>query len=144
MHILITGANGFIGASLSKYLIDQGHEVRGLVRETSDLSLLKEVPLQHHVGSLKNFSSLENAVKGIDLVYHVAAAVSDWGTWEYFREVNVEGTRNILEAAIQANVKRFVFVSTISVHSFIGGEDLDEDAPQLPTPVPYCQPKREA
>ena len=57
MRILITGANGFIGASLSKHLIDQGHEVRGLVRETSDLSLLKDVALQYHVGSLKDFTS---------------------------------------------------------------------------------------
>ena len=144
MRDLVTGANGFVGASLCRRLIERGDEVRGLVRKTSDCSLLHGLPVKHVVGSLDEISVLKKAVEGVDLVYHVAAAVSDWGSREYFQKGNVEGTRNILEASIEAGVKRFVFISSIAVHSFIGGQDMDENAPQLPTPFPYCQTKREA
>jgi nucleoside-diphosphate-sugar epimerase len=144
MRVLVTGANGFLGASLCKHLIGRGDEVRGLVRETSDCTVLDGVPVQRIVGALDDMPRLKEAVRGIDLIYHVAAAVSDWGTREYFQKGNVEGTGNILKAVIEAGVRRFVFVSTISVHSFIGGQDLDENAIQLPTPFLYCQTKREA
>ena len=144
MRILVTGANGFVGAMLCKKLIEKGERVRGLVRKTSDLSLLEGVPVEKVVGSLEDSTSLKSAVKDIDLVYHVAAAVTDWGTLDYFQQVNVEGTRNILNASVQAGVKRFIFVSSVVVHSFIGAQDMNEDSPQLPTPFPYCQTKREA
>ena len=96
------------------------------------------------MGSLDDPASLKKAVQETDLIYHVAAAVSDWGTRAYFYQGNVTGTRNILNAAIEADVKRFVFVSTIAVHSFIGGYDLNENSPQHPTPFLYCRTKREA
>ena len=144
MRVLVTGANGFVGAMLCRKLAERGDVVRGLVRTTSDLSLLEDVPIQRVVGSLDDPDSLKNAAAGVDLVYHVAAAVTDWGTLDYFRRVNVEGTRNVLEAAIRAGVDRFVYVSSVAVHSFVGAQDMDETSPQLPTPFPYCRTKREA
>ena len=96
MHILVTGANGFVGSVLCKKLLERGYKVRGLVRKTSDLSLLKGIPIQKVIGSLEDVASLEKAVENISLVYHVAAAVTDWGTFKYFWKVNVEGTKNLL------------------------------------------------
>jgi len=144
MRVLVTGANGFVGSVLCRKLIEHGDDVVGMVRKTSDLSLLKGIEIQKVVGSLDDPESLIYATRGIDIVYHVAAAVTDWGTLDYFRRVNVEGTRNLIEASVKAGVRRFVFVSSVVVHSFIDQEDMNEDSPQLPTPFPYCQTKREA
>ncbi|MBN2029410.1 NAD-dependent epimerase/dehydratase family protein [bacterium] len=143
MKVLVTGANGFVGAALCKKLVERGDRVRGLVRETSDLTLLEGISIQKVVGSLESPESLDRAVDGIELVYHVASAVSDWGSLKMFRRVNVEGTRNLLNASIRAGVNRFVYVSSVAVHSFIGAQEMSEDSPQLPTPFPYCQTKRE-
>lgn len=144
IRILVTGANGFVGAMLCRKLVERRNHVRGLVRKTSDLSLLQGIPIQYIVGSLEDPGSLKPAVQGIKLVYHVAAAVTDWGSLDYFRRVNVEGTRNLLEASVSEGVNRFIYVSSVAVHSFIGAQDMDENSPQLPTPFPYCQTKREA
>jgi nucleoside-diphosphate-sugar epimerase len=144
MHALVTGANGFVGSWLCRKLVERGDAVRGLVRATSDLSLLEGVPIERAIGSLDDPASLAAAAQGIDVVFHVAAAVTDWGTLEWFRRVNVEGTRALIEAAIQSGVRRFVYVSTVAVHSFIDAQDMTEDSPQLPTPFPYSQSKREA
>jgi nucleoside-diphosphate-sugar epimerase len=144
MRVLVTGANGFVGAALCRKLVERGDRVRGLVRSTSDLSLLEEVPVERVVGDLDDPFSLVDAAQGVEVIYHVAAAVSDWGALAYFRRVNVEGTKNVLEAAVQDGVGRFVYVSSAAVHSFIDAQDMDERSPQLPTPFPYCRSKREA
>jgi len=141
---LVTGANGFVGATLCRKLVEQGVLVRALVRRTSDLSLLQGVPVEQVVGALEERASLLEATRGVEVVYHVAAAVTDWGELAYFRRVNVEGTRHVLEAAAQNGVPRFVYVSSVAVHSFTGAQDMDERSPQWPTPFPYCQSKREA
>ncbi len=144
MRALVTGANGFVGSALCRKLVERGDSVRGMVRSTSDLSLLEGVPIERVVGALDSPASLADAARDVEVVYHVAAAVSDWGPSAYFRRVNVEGTKNVLEAAVQNGVRRFVYVSSAAVHSFIGAQDMDEQSPQLPTPFPYCQSKREA
>jgi nucleoside-diphosphate-sugar epimerase len=115
-----------------------------LVRITSDLSLLEGIPIEKVVGSLEDPEGLMHSAQGMDIVFHVAAAVTDWGPYSYFYRVNVKGTQHLLHAAITSNVKRFVFISSIAVHSFIGGQDMDENSPQLSTPFPYCRTKREA
>jgi len=144
MRILVTGANGFVGATLCRKLVEKKYKVRGLVRKTSDLSLLEGVEIERFVGALDDLSSLEKAAEDVELVYHAASAVTDWGTLKFFRKVIVEGTQNMLEASIRAGVKRFVYVSTAAVHSFVGAQDMTEKSPRLPTPFPYCQTKREA
>ena len=144
MRVLVTGANGFVGAMLCRKLLERKDRVRGLVRKTSDLSLLQDVRIEKVIGSLDDRDSLDEAVKGVEVVYHTASAVTDWGTLAFFRKANVDGTQNLLEAAIRAGVRRFVYVSTVAVHSFLGAQDMTEESPQLPTPYPYCQTKREA
>ncbi|MCK5145545.1 NAD-dependent epimerase/dehydratase family protein [bacterium] len=144
MKVLVTGANGFVGAAVCKKLLDRGDYVRGLVRKTSDLSLLKGLNVDLEVVSLNDKEALASVVKDIDVVYHVAAAVGDWGSLEWFREINVYATRRLMELSAAAGVKRLVYVSSVAVHSFIDAQDMDETAPQNPTPFPYCQSKREA
>ncbi|MRS02051.1 NAD-dependent epimerase/dehydratase family protein [bacterium] len=144
MKILVTGANGFVGSSLCRRLVSAGHQVRGMVRATSDLTLLQGVPVEFVSGSLSDHEALKTATFNQDLVFHVAAAVTDWGSLGYFRKINVEGTRNVIEAAIDNQVPRFLYVSSVAVASFSDQKNMDEDAPQLPTPYPYCQTKREA
>ncbi len=144
MHVLVTGANGFVGSMLCKELAARGDSVRGLTRSTSDLSLLEGVDYERAVGSLSDPDSLLAAARDVEVVYHAAAAVTDWGTLDYFREVNVEGTRRLLDAAVENGVRRFVLVSTIAVHSYTGARNMTEESPQLPTPYGYCLSKREA
>jgi nucleoside-diphosphate-sugar epimerase len=144
MHVLVTGANGLVGAALCRHLAARGDRVRGLVRPTSDLSSLLGVDVELVLGNLDDSASLRRAIRDVEVVYHAAAAVADWGAPEWFRRVNVDGTRRVLDAAIHQGVSRLVYVSSIAVHSFIGARDMDETAPQNPTIFPYSQSKREA
>jgi len=144
MHVLVTGANGFVGAMLCRKLSEQRHKVRGMVRKTSDLSLLEGVKMERCLGSLEDRESLAKACEGAQVVFHAASAVSDWGTIVSFRKAIVDGTQNLLEAALRAGVKRFVYVSSVAVHSFIDAQDMTEESPQLPIPFPYGRVKREA
>lgn len=144
MQTLVTGANGFLGAALCRKLLKAGHRIRGMVRKTSDLSALAGVPIEKTIGSLDDPESLRQAVKDCDTVFHAAGAVSDYGSESYFRRVNVDGTRSILEAAVRARVRRFVYISSAAVHSFTGERNMDEESPQRPTRFHYCRSKREA
>ena len=144
MNILVTGANGFVGAEACKKLIANGDSVRALVRKTSDLGLLAGVEVEVVYGSLTDSASLKAAVAGMDAVCHVAAYVSDWGRLQDMREINVRGTRRLLDLAVEAGVKRFVFISSAAIHSFIDSEEMNEDSPRHKTSYPYCLTKREA
>jgi nucleoside-diphosphate-sugar epimerase len=143
MRALVTGANGFVGSTLCRKLVERGDAVRGLVRGTSDLALLEGIPIEWVVGDLLDRSSLVEATQGVEVVYHVAGAVADWGPLEYFNRVNVQGTRNVLDAAVENQARRFVYVSSTAVHGF-GAQDMDERTPMPDTRFPYCQSKREA
>lgn len=144
MKVFVTGANGFVGAAVCKKLLERGDEVHGLVRQTSDLTLLAGLDVTLHIGSMDEPAALKPVLKGLDVVYHAAAAVSDWGSLAWFRKINVEGTQALMKVAAASEVGRFVFVSSVAVHSFSDVRKKDEHAPQEPTPFPYCQSKREA
>jgi nucleoside-diphosphate-sugar epimerase len=144
MKAFITGINGFIGSNLAERLIADGEEVSGLVRKTSDLSFLKGLKVKLFFGDLSNRTLLDEATRGVDIVYHVAGLASDWGAIELFRKVNVEGTKNLLESSLNSGVKRFVFISSTAVHGFWGFRDATEDSPKVATIFPYCITKAEA
>lgn len=117
MRVLVTGATGFIGSHLVDRLLERGDTVRALVRPSSDVSYLEERGVELVRGDITDPASLPAAVDGIEAVYHAAAQVSDWGPWREFRSVTIGGTRNVLEAAAQAGVARFLQVSTDNVYS---------------------------
>lgn len=122
---LVTGATGFLGWHVANRLLARGEKVRALVR---DASRVREFDGEVVVGDLRNRESLERAVAGCAVIYHVAA---DYRLWakdpsELYRS-NVEGTRNLLSAARGAGVERVVYTSTVGCIGFSGKGPGDED-----------------
>lgn len=112
--ILVTGATGFIGSHVARYLAQRGEPLRLLVRKTSDRTLIQGLDAQICQGDLKDRTSLRQAVQGCDAVFHVAA---DYRLWtpdpQEVYATNVDGTRNLLEEARRAGVARFIYTSSI-------------------------------
>jgi ornithine--oxo-acid transaminase len=123
---LVTGATGFIGGHLAQRLVQEGNQVRCLVRGGSDTSLLDSLDVEIATGDLTSARSLARATEGCHYVLHCAALVSDWATTEEIGRVNVQGTRNLLEASVDASVERFVHVSTTDIYGHSGGRAIDE------------------
>jgi dihydroflavonol-4-reductase len=112
----VTGVTGFVGANLVRELIKQGRVVRVLVRPESDRRNLPSASTSLEVfeGDLKDFDSVKRAVQGCKEVYHVAADYRFWSIRpEEIYENNVQGTQNLLSAALQTGVNRFIHTSTV-------------------------------
>jgi len=110
--ILVTGASGFIGWHVTRHLLERGERVRVLARPTSRLDDLEGI--ETALGDLRDPQSLDRAVRGCQVVFHVAADYRLWAP--HPRELyqsNVDGTRNLLESARRAGVERFVYTSTV-------------------------------
>ena len=123
---LVTGATGFIGGHIAQRLVAEGRHVRCLVRSSSDTSLLERLGVEIAPGDLLSAGSLSRAVAGCRHVVHCGALVSDWATTREIRRVNVEGTRNLLDASVGAAVERFVYFSTTDVYGHRGGGAVEE------------------
>jgi len=128
---LVTGATGLLGSHIVEKLLAAGRPVRALVRPASDRRLLEQWGVQIADGDVTDADSLRAAMSGVRTVYHAAAQVGDWGPWERFVAVTIDGTRNALDAAAAAGVERFLHVSSISAYGHPDGEGLvlDETAP---------------
>ena len=137
MQALVTGGTGFVGSHLIESLIDSGHEVRALVRPSSDSSLIRSLGAEVVIGELDDEAALKKACRGIDVVYHAAARVEFTGTEEEFNQITVMGTREVVRAANEAGVGRFVYVSSCGVYHprlFASGMVIDESTPALEPP----------
>lgn len=131
--VLVTGATGFTGGHLCHALLENGCEVRAFVRKTSDYDELKNRGCEIVFGDLATGDGINDAVKGIDVVYHIGAAFRVEGVpKKYFHDVNVEGTRKLLDASVKYGVKRFVHCSTVGVHGEIMDPPANEQAPFNP------------
>src|SRR5690349_675850 len=125
---LVTGANGFVGCWVVRALLKRGATVRALVRKGADLRALEGLPCEFAWGDLRDRAAVEQAVRGCDEIYHVAA---DYRLWVRdtapMYAANVEGTRNILLAANAARVRRVIHTSTVGAlgipHGGLGRED---------------------
>jgi nucleoside-diphosphate-sugar epimerase len=114
MKVLVTGATGFLGKHLTETLVEKGKEVRALVRDMAKAHRLKELGVELCSGDLCDPSSLFSAAQGVEIVYHCAGRVDEWGEKELFYKANVEGTRNLLEAALKNGCK-VVHTSSLTV-----------------------------
>lgn len=127
-NTLVTGGGGFLGKAIVRLLVDRGDRVVSFSRGYyPELEALGAKQIQ---GDIADPVSVENAVKGVDTVYHVAAKAGVWGDYrEYFR-VNTEGTRHVIAACGSCGVSRLIYTSSPSV-VFDGGdmEGVDETAP---------------
>lgn len=115
MTSLVTGASGFVGSHVARMLVKRGEQVHVFVRAQSNLRALEGLPVNKVYGDLRNRGSLHAAMQGVDRVFHVAAdyRLGASNPQEIY-DANVDGTRNLLEAAAQAGVKRVVFTSSVA------------------------------
>ncbi len=141
---LLTGATGFIGGHLAQRLAGEGYRVRCLVRTTSDTSLLETLGVEIVVGDVTSAGSLAGAVAGCGHVFHCAALVSDWATATEIARVNVQGTRNLLEASVVSSAERFIHFSTTDVYGYPGADAVDESLVPSRFRNWYSQSKRAA
>lgn len=117
MKVLVTGASGFLGSWIVQRLTEQGHAVRALVRKSSDTAFVQTMPnVQLAYGALADAAAVAEACDGVDAIIHAAGLVKARNADE-FERTNVEGTRNVVEAAKQrtSGLKRLVFVSSLEV-----------------------------
>ncbi len=115
MTTLITGANGFVGSALVRLLLQQGHDVKTLVRPGSDRRNLEQLDVTPVEGDLTDAASLRRALSGCSYLFHVAA---DYRLWipdpERMYRTNVDGTRDLLRQAADAGVSRMVYTSSVA------------------------------
>ncbi len=148
MKVFVTGGNGFIGSRVVHKLVADGHEVRCLLRETSNTNRIDDVAFERHVGDLLDVDSLTAGMKDCDAVIHLAS-ISSWDQIRspMMRKVVVTGTGNVLEAATFAGKLRTVFVSSCTAIGAtttpeVQNEEADFDLP--PEPFVYAHAKIEA
>ena len=117
--VLLTGANGFLGSHLARELVHRGYAVRGLVRQHSSCINLAGLPITLCEGDVLEPDSIARAIAGCDAVIHAAAlAQVNPSRNPVLWAVNKTGTEHVVQAAIQANVERFVYVGTANVFGF--------------------------
>lgn len=131
MKILVTGGTGFTGKALVRRLLNDGHEVVALdFQEGLKTQELRQWGAEVVLGSVTDKGVVDRCVKGVDVVHHLAAAFRQLDVPNsHYWEVNVQGTRNMLEAAFREKVKKFVYCSTCGVHGNVEHPPADENAP---------------
>lgn len=142
MKVLVTGAAGFVGGHLVDLLRERGDEVRALVRPVEDASRLQGLPGVEIIhGDVTDVASLRRAVQGVQRVYHIAAKTGPWGPEAIYRATNVQGVKNVILAAIDANVQRIVHTSSITVYGHHLRGIVTEDYPYRAENNPYSRTK---
>ena len=140
---LVTGATGFTGGHLARALARYRYHVRALVRDPAKANELKQWGIEPVQGDLVNARDVDQAMQGCTHVYHIAAMYRSAKHPDHvYRQVNVQGTRHILDAASRHNVDRVVHCSTAGVHSHVQQIPADETAPLTPGDI-YQQTKLE-
>jgi nucleoside-diphosphate-sugar epimerase len=145
MKILVTGGTGFTGKALVRRLLDDGHEVVALdYKEGLKTDELRKWGSEVVIGSVTDREVVDRSMKGVEFVFHLAAAFREMNVPDaYYYDVNVNGTRNVLEAARAENVRKFVYCGTCGVHGNIDHPPGGEDAPIQPADY-YQRTKYEA
>ena len=136
---LITGASGFIGKSLVKYILGEGGKVVACdIKQCDEFSKIEDKRFEFLQADLtKDFTLSE----GITDVIHAAGKVADWGSYESFYKINVQATENLLEKSKKAGVKNFLFISSIDIHGFFGHNGNTEDGVYYPSKCFYPKTK---
>jgi dihydroflavonol-4-reductase len=131
MLAFVTGATGFVGSHVARVLAEQGADLRLLVRSSSDVRNIDGLTADRVTGDLRDAASIERAMSGSEVVFHVAA---DYRLWvpdsAQMYQSNVEGTRAILDAARKNAVRRVVYTSSVATMGFTAdGRSVDESSP---------------
>lgn len=142
-RIFLTGGTGYIGLALARRLVRDGHEVRALVRTTSNVKPLRELGAATFTGDLADRPSMREGMSGADWVIHAAADLDLTGPPERMRQANVQGSENVASLAYKLGVGRFLSVSSMAFFggSPADGSTVDETAPLQPFPTLYSATK---
>jgi len=144
MKILVTGATGFVGHHLAKRLKKEGYNLRILKEKNQSLGFLKNLELEIIEGDIRNFEDVKKAVKGCDVVFHLAGIVSYWRKLQKLQyEVNVLGTKNIVKACLEYKIKRLIHVSSTAAVGYEKNKLANEETSfnLFPLRVNYCNTK---
>lgn len=116
MKVLVTGATGFIGFHVARLLQEQGYQVRALVRNAGKAGFLEDLGVELVTGDVRDIGTIYNALRGCSQLYHLAA---DYRLWvpdpKTMYEINVQGTRNVMHAALMLSLEKVVYTSTVGV-----------------------------
>ena len=113
MKIIITGADGFVGSNLIRELLTRNHEIVAFVKDGQDAKSIKDLNIDIKYGDILKPETLAKAIKGCDALIHTAALTSMWPyRSEIQKKVNIEGTRNVMEAVLNSGLKRVIHIST--------------------------------
>ena len=125
---LVIGANGFLGSHVTRLLVGDGHQVRAMVRPTANTIGIDDLPVQRFLGDIWDNDTLAEAMDGCDDVYYCVVDTRGWlrDPAPLFH-TNVDGTRNVLEVAKNANLRRFVYTSSYATVGRRRGRVADEN-----------------
>lgn len=147
MKVLVTGASGFLGGYIVEACLRQGDHVRVLVRRSSNVEHLRRYPeIEYCYGSLTEPEAINEATRGVDVVYHSAARVVDYGSRKVFWAENVKAAEYVLKACQLNKVQRLVYISSPSVvFDYTDQIGIDESYPYPDRPASlYCETKAAA
>jgi dihydroflavonol-4-reductase len=117
MKIFITGGTGFVGTHLIRRLSETDHELVCLARQTSKTQFLKDIGAEIFIGDVTDKNSIQNGMKGCEWLIHLASSFVFWvPNNRIYHAVNVTGTRNMMEAALEAGISKIVYVSTAAIY----------------------------
>ncbi len=140
---LVTGITGTVGGRIAQRLLAEGAKVRALVRRLDPIPEFEGEDVEFFQGDITDPASIARAMADVQVVIHSAAYIG--GDWELSRKANVEGTQNMVDAALQAKLELFVHISTISVYDLYNATTFDEASPLCADPKnPYQATKVEA
>lgn len=133
MNVLVTGATGYTGGYLVRRLVKDGYQVRVLARSRDKAEGFKGIGVGVVLGDIRDESVVNEAVKGMDIVFHLVAVFRIAGLKDKdYWDIHVLGTKNILEASLKHKIKRFIHCSTIGVHGGVSQMPANEESPFNP------------
>ena len=134
MTTLVTGATGFLGSALARELLKDGRTLKLLVRKKSDTRNIDDLDCEVAYGDLQDRDSLKSALTGCQTLYHTAAYYSLWSRdKKLIYDINVQGTRNILESALEMGIEKVVYTSTVGCIGLSeDGSPANENQPMNP------------
>ncbi len=142
VKVLVTGAAGFVGNHLVEMLVERGDEVRALVQPNQDTDSLRTLPgIEVIYGDLTDAPSLKRAVQGMQRVYHIAAKTGPWGPEKVYQAINVQGLADLIDASMEAGVRRIVHTSSITVYGHHLRGLVTENHPYHAENNPYSRTK---